>query len=829
MVPYALLFRRYSSLNRADSPNTLRLIAAKLRLSSMSIKQKNLLAKAQKALTAKDYSHAGALFEELAALSPKLHQAWFGLGEVAQGIGQQDTAATFFGHAVELQPENARYRQKLGETFGKLDQIESSLEQLLAARQLAPKDVGILCSLSGAFVKAGSWQHARRVLEEAVRLPRPLAAHYCLLGLACQHLGELDEALDAFNKATKLAPRYPDAWLSLGHLYLDKNETDKADACLKKLQALAPDAFSTFGLAGELAWARGDNREAASFYQQAADSAPDDCNIQAKLAVTLVLCGDALAAIDAMDRAHTLGMSEDWILEKLGTMFAVKYWTPMARENLEMAVERNPDNLSAWNTLLTVYAKSGESENILKAANAILEKDPDNIYALMNLSTWHNDQGRHDEALEMLARARERDPNHRGTYTKGLWTMVSASSVSAADILGLAQTFDERVFRPLRRNNNFAARNRDPERRLRIGWLSSDIRNHPVGAFVWPFLEHIDREKLETFIYYNYSDEDAVTRRIKACTQQWRAVLGIGDDGLANLIEGDEIDILIDLNGFTDGNRTDVVARKPAPIQVSWLGFPGTSGMSAMDYIFIPPDPVLERPSWSLETPWPLPDCYGARGEISSAAILPGLPCERESLPFTFACFNHFRKASEHTIELWSRILVQCPQARLILVAIGGRDDETIRYFSSKFERHGVNPEQLEFRGYIAKQKYYESYNEVDLGLDPFPYNGGTTGYDSIWMGVPFVTWPGEHLSARMGKAILENVGLHELVASSADDYVNIAVALANDHERLKHLRANLRERMINSPLLDGPRMARSLEDAFRGMWRRWCENKRFG
>ena len=797
----------------------------------MSVKQKRLLGKAQQALTAKDFNRAGALFEEVATLSPEAHRAWFGLGEVAQGIGQQDTAATFFDHATQLQPENARYRQRLGEVLGKLGQIEASLQQLLAARQLAPKDAGILCSLSGAYVKAGNWQHARRLLEEVVRLPRPLAAHYCLLGMACQHLGELDEALKAFNTATKLAPRYPDAWLSLGHLYLEKRQTDKAATCVKKLQALAPETSTTLDLAGELAWTRGDHREAANFFRQAADSAPDDPSIQAKLAMTLIMCGEALDAIDAMERVHALGFPEDWILEKLGALFAIKYWTPMARENLEMAVERNPDNLSAWNTLIMVYAKNGESEKVRKAADAILEKEPDNIYALMNLSTWHNDQGRHDEALELLARARASSPGHRGTYSKALWAMISASSISATDILQLAQTFDEQVFRPLLRGNDFATRNRDPERRLRIGWLSSDMRTHPVAAFVWPFLEHIDREKLETHIYYNFSEEDDITRRIKACAQQWRAVVGIGDDGLADLIEGDEIDILIDLNGFTDGGRSDVIARKPAPIQVTWLGFPGTSGMSAMDYIFVPPDPVLEKPGWSLETPWPLPDCYGARAEISNAAILPGLPCERESAraPFTFACLNHFRKASEKTIELWSRILVQCREARLILVAIGGRDDETIRYFSSQFERHGVDPAQLEFRGYVAKQKYYESHNEIDLGLDPFPYNGGTTGYDSIWMGVPFVTWPGEHLSARMGKAILENVGLHELVATSADDYVNIAVALANDHERLKRLRANLRERMLTSPLLDGPRMARSLEDAFRGMWRRWCEAKHLG
>ncbi|MDR0564595.1 MAG: tetratricopeptide repeat protein [Azoarcus sp.] len=792
----------------------------------MTANLKHLLGKAQKALADKNFTSAGALFEEAANAQPDAHQAWVGLGEVALGIEQLDTAATFFHHAAKLQPQNPYYRQKLGDALGKLGQPEASLEQLAVAHKLAPKDLAIQCSLAGAYARANHWKPARILLEEVVRRPKALAAHYCLLGLACQQLGELGASLKAFKKATALEPRYPDAWLSLGHLYVARQELDNATACLKKLRALSPDAASTLDLAGELAWARGDTNEAATFYRQAAESAPKDRNIHAKLAVTLVMSGKALAAIDAMDNAHALGVPEDWILEQLGTLFAIKYWTPMARENLEMAVERNPNNLSAWNTLLMVYAKTGESEKVRRAADSILEKEPDNVFALMNLATWYNDQGRHTEALAALDRVRTLNPDQRGAYSKALWAMVSASSVRAAEILKLAQTFDERIFRSQYRGNTFATHDRTPDRRLKIGWVSSDMRHHPVAAFVLPFLEHTDHKQLETFIYYNFSEKDATTHRLEACADQWRDVSGIGDDGLADLIEGDEIDILIDLNGFTDGSRSDVFARKPAPIQITWLGFPGTSGLSAMDYIFVPPDPVLEKPGWSSETPWPLPDCYGARSNISDTAIAPGLPCVRTQQPFTFACFNHFRKVSEATIELWSRILVRCPQARLILVAIGGRDDKTIRYFSSQFERHGVNPAQLEFRGYVAKHKYYENYNEVDLGLDPFPFNGGTTSYDSIWMGVPFVTWPGEHLSARMGKTILENVGLHELVAQSAEDYVNIAVALVHDLERLERLRANLRERMLASPLLDGARMARSLEGAFREMWQHWCAVK---
>lgn len=247
--------------------------------------------------------------------------------------------------------------------------------------------------------------------------------------------------------------------------------------------------------------------------------------------------------------------------------------------------------------------------------------------------------------------------------------------------------------------------------------------------------------------------------------------------------------------------------------------------MSAMDYIIVPPDPVLEAGAWCTETPWPLRDCYGVRTGIPDAPVQPGLPCERLEKPFTFACLNNFRKVSQGAIALWSRILQRVPESRLILVARGGRDSTLIRYIQEQFGRHGVAPERLDIRGVTPQREYFDTYNEVDLCLDPFPFNGGTTGYDSLWMGVPFITWPGEMLVARMGKAILDNVDLSELVVDSVGAYEDLAVALAQDLTRLKEMRWQLRERIQASPLMDAPRLARGLEAAFRGMWLRWCDS----
>lgn len=792
----------------------------------MSEKTKKTVGRAQKALARRDYELAGTLFEEVVTLSPDAHEGWFGLGEVALAIGQLDTAVQFLQQALVLAPDNLRYQVQLGELYTRIGLTGEGVQVLLHARKKAPRDLGVLCSLSGAYVRAGDWHRAKEVLLEVVAHREAKAPHYCLLGLASQEQGELDEAMVAFRKAVSLDPRYPDAWLSLGHLYLQKNVLPELETCLGKLLSLVPQLPTTLNLAGELALRRGNFREAANFFRAGLEKAADSAELQAKLGLALVQSGDALEAVEAMEKAHSMGVAESWILEHLGLMFTTKGQLEVARENLEMAVERQPDNLNALNTLSVVYTKMGETGKARETLDRILTACPDHINAQLNLGSWFSDQSRTEEALARFRRVMELDPKRMIAYTNSLWAMVHSTEITSQDVLQVAKAFDRNLCQGLRREDDFADRDLDRSRRLRIGWLTSDMRVHPVAAFVVPFLEFLDRSQVETIIYYNSMSSDSITERARGLADKWREVIALGDDALADLIRADEVDILVDLNGNTEGARLLAVARKPAPIQVTWLGFPGTSGMSVMDYIFIPPDPLLEKGEWCSETPWPLPDCYGVRTGIPNVAVQPGLPCERMQRPFTFACLNNFRKASQGAIRLWADIMHQVPDSRLILVARGGRDGTLRLYIEEQFAKHGIAPERLDIRGLVPQGEYFDSYNEVDLCLDPFPFNGGTTGYDSIWMGVPFVTLPGDMLVSRMGKAILENVGLSELVAQNEDEYVKLAVTLAGDRERLKRLKFELRERMQRSPLMDAPKMARALEEAFRAMWGRWCATK---
>jgi predicted O-linked N-acetylglucosamine transferase (SPINDLY family) len=794
---------------------------------SMSEQLKRLLRQADKALAKQDYQNAGGLYQQVAERFPASAAAWFGLGEVSLGIGMADTAADFFGQAASLRPENARYHQRLGEALSKLGEAAKAVAALREAGRLAPQDLNIRCALAGIQARAGQWRDAKETLATVVKNPKAVAVHYNLFGLACEQLGQLDEAASAFANATRLEPRYADAWLSLGLLHLQCGRTAEAESCLQKLDRLAPAAASTAHFAGDLAMRKGDVRDAASRYRAGLAAAPDDHGLQGRLAMALAESGDMLAALNAMESLAAQGMPVDWILEQLGRMMVRQKEWLMAKESLELAVQRDPDNFVAWNILVAAYAKLGEADKAQMAAETVFAKQPDNTQVMSNLASLYAMQARNEEAIALLHRAQAIAPKSLNLYVNLLWNMVHSSEVTATEVLQMARAFDHNICQPLFRPDDFADRNRDPDRRLRVAWLSSDMNKHAVALFTLPFLHLLDRSKVESIVYNNSMKTDNTANVAKSITDGWRDVFDIGDEALAKLIRADEIDILVDLNGNTEGNRLLVVARKPAPIQVTWLGFPGTSGMMAMDYIFIPPDPVLEKGDWCSETPWPLPDCYGVRADITTGIpVPPGLPCELLGKPFTFACLNNFRKVSNKAVELWSRILLRAPETRLMLVARGGQEENLRRHIEDRFAAHGVGPERLEILGHMSLEEYIRRYNLVDLCLDPFPFNGGTTGYDTIWMGVPFITWPGDSLVSRMGRAILKNVGLDELIADNADAYIELAVALSHDYPRLTGLRQGLREKMQASPLMDGTKMARGLEEAFRGMWHKWCRQQ---
>jgi protein O-GlcNAc transferase len=365
-------------------------------------------------------------------------------------------------------------------------------------------------------------------------------------------------------------------------------------------------------------------------------------------------------------------------------------------------------------------------------------------------------------------------------------------------------------------------------RRLRIGYVSADLREHAAAYYLEPILAAHDRQRFEIFCYADVPDADAVTQRFQRYADQWRSLVGMADEQAAEAIRQDGIDILVDLSGHTGRNRLLVFARKPAPVQASYLGYLGTTGLAAIDYYLTDADadPVGQAEAHYQEQLIRLPQsafCYQP-GSAPDVGQLPDLQSGR----ITFGCLNILAKVSEEVLVLWSRVLTAVSGSRIMLRTGAGREaEERVR---RTLADHGIAQERVLFLGHTATRfDYLKLFQEVDLSLDPFPYNGVTTTCDSLWMGVPVLTLAGRMCAARQGVRFLRSVGLEELITETPEAHVRLAIGLAHDLPRLATLRDGLRERMSRSPLMDGTGLTRNLEAAYRAMWDRWSAQERTG
>jgi predicted O-linked N-acetylglucosamine transferase (SPINDLY family) len=363
---------------------------------------------------------------------------------------------------------------------------------------------------------------------------------------------------------------------------------------------------------------------------------------------------------------------------------------------------------------------------------------------------------------------------------------------------------------------------RDPDRKpLRVGYISSDFRDHCQSFFTIPLLAHHDRSQFRVFCYCGARRLDAISRRIQGHADEWRNIWGLDDQRAARMIQDDRIDILVELNLHMAGNYLLVLARKPAPVQVTWLGYPGSTGVETIDYRITDPhlDPPGAGESFYSERSIHLPESFWCYDPLTSELAANQLPALTSGL-VTFGCLNSFAKVNDRVLELWARVLSVVPGSRLLLIC---EAPSARKRTLEKLALHGIDSTRIEFSDRLSRQDYLKLYNRIDVALDTFPANGHTTSLDGLWMGVPVVTLPGQTAVSRGGLSIMSNLGLREFVAESEDGFVEIARATSADLRRLAELRLNLRSQMQRSPLMDGPRFARHMEQAYRQMWRRFC------
>lgn len=492
---------------------------------------------------------------------------------------------------------------------------------------------------------------------------------------------------------------------------------------------------------------------------------------------------------------------------------------PVAAEQIARAVELSPTTVGAHNNLGLALHALGRLEAALASYERALELKPDSAEVHNNLGNVRKDQGRAAEAIACYRRSL--DPQNCRTHSNLLTTLLLCPGYTAAAIRDEHLRWDELHARPLAKLIQPHGNDRSPGRRLRIGYVSPDFRVHCQAFFTVPLFASHNRQDHEIYCYSDVTGPDVITNRLRSLAEAWRDTAALNDEQLAQAIRGDEIDILVDLTMHMEQSRPLVFARKPAPVQVCWLAYPGTTGMAAMDYRLTDPylDPLGEHDQEYTERSIRLPQTFWCYDPLTSQPEVNALPALTNGY-VTFGSFNNLAKMNAGVLKLWAGVLRAVERSRLMLLADEG---SSRRWLLEVLEREGVAGERVTFVGRQPLAKYLELYHQIDIGLDTLPYCGHTTSLDALWMGVPVVTLIGETVVGRAGFSQLSNLGLTELIATTDEQYVQVARELASDLGRLKTLRQSLRGKMQSSPLMDAPRFARAIEAAYREMWAGWC------
>jgi len=563
-------------------------------------------------------------------------------------------------------------------------------------------------------------------------------------------------------------------------------------------------------------------REAEDFYKQILIHQPNHADATRLLGVVARQMGRIEIAVDLFRRAIALRPDYAEAHNNLGNALRDKGQLDDAIAAYRQAIALRPCFAEAYSNLGNALNDKGQLDEAIAAYQQAIALDPNLAEIHSNLGNALSDNGRLDEAIAAYREAMTLRVNYTEAHSNLAYTLHFHPSYDAQSIAEEHRRWKSQHADPLRQFIQPHANNRDHERRLRIGYVSPDFRKHPVGRFLLPLLAHHDKKQVEVFGYSQVALEDETTERLRSYTDGWRTILGLSDAQAADLIRQDHIDILVDLTMHMANNRLLVFARKPAPVQVTYLAYCSTTGLDTIDYRLS--DPYLDPPggdeSFYSEKTVRLPETYWCYESIIAPPEFGPVPALERGV-ITFGCLNNFCKVSEPALKTWAEVLRAIPNSQLLLSAYQGSHRQRVQ---QRLERDGIEPSRVQFAGRMPLEKYFDLYRRIDIALDTFPYGGGTTTCDALWMGVPVVSLVGTTAVGRGGLSILSNVGVPELVTRSKEEYVQIAGELAKGLPRLHDLRTTLRQRMEQSPLMDAPRFARNIEAAYRRMWRSWCE-----
>lgn len=619
------------------------------------------------------------------------------------------------------------------------------------------------------------------------------AFFYYNLGVECDAKGQRDMAMSLYQKALAFNPDFVHAYNNLGANLKEKQRFNEALYCYEKTLVLNPEYLLA--------------------YINQAD--------------VLNSLGRFEEAVAANRRALEIGSESPQVYNNMGISFLNKGDYEEAKEFLRKSLAIDPDNFEAYHVLGNVMMKVGDLEKALDCYRKSLAIAPGFADAHNSLARPLLDRGRHEEAISCMEKAVSLAPDNPGFSSNVVMFRQYAASGTSEEVFAAAleygRAFEKALGGQWKGHGNIP----DPEKRLKVGILSGDLRRHPVGFFLEGIIPHLKSDSIALYAYANQYVFDELGGRIKPHFEKWAFVLGDSDETLASLIRDDGIDVLIELTGHTANNRLPALTLKPAPVQVTWLGYPNTTGLKSIDYIIA--DPVTlpqEEEKYYTEKALRLPESYICYEPPQyDLAVQPPPVLENDHV--TFGSFNSPAKINDEVIAAWARILSLVPGSRLFMKYNKVFDWETERdHFRGRFSQAGIDPGRIDFEGYSSRRELFAAYHRVDIALDPFPYTGATTTCEALWMGVPTLTLKMPRgIVAHNGELMMGTVGCSDWVAGSVNEYVAKAGTFAEDPAGLAELRPRLRPALLASPLGDTRRFALNLEAGLRGIWREWCLN----
>jgi protein O-GlcNAc transferase len=744
--------------------------------------------------TAKDHHRAGRyadadpLYRRYLAMKPDSAEAAHLLGYLTFEMGKTEAGVELIRRAIALDPNKAEFYCNLGVLNSHLQRHEEALEALRKALSIKPDFPEAWYNLAGPLFARQKIPETIEAYRKAISLRPNYPDAYNNLANVLVIEGRLEEAITAYQQALVLRPNFAVAASNLGTTLRKVGRLEESLAWLRHAIAVEPEYRDGCRNLALFLRERAQWPEAIAMYRRVLYLHHNDPELEIYLADSLRGAGEFDEAIGVYER------------------------------NLA----RRPGTPVVYRGLAQAYEARGDLKNAAEAYKQAVKLQGDFVEVLCELGNLNITLGKIHAGLECFTRAITVRPTDPLPYSHRLSALHYLTDIDPAVIFHEHVDWNQKHAQPLNYEIRQHDVDRDPNRRLRIAYVSPNFRAHPIGYFTESIIANHNPAQVETFAYADLLQSDATTARLQKLFHQFRNTTGMSDQNLSEMIRADKIDVLIDLAGHTPGNRLLVFARKPAPIQITYLGYPDTTGLSAMDYRLsdVHADPPGQTEAYYSEKLVRLPRSFLVYRPPAEAPEVSPLPAIQNGF-ITFGSFNELPKLSFKTTDLWIQILKATTNSHLLLKNPGLSDPETRNEFLQRFTAAGIEASRIDLRAASPTiQENLKTYSEIDIALDTFPFNGDLTTCEAMWMGLPIITLAGSTYASRIGASLLTNIRLPELIAQSEDQYIHVAVDLTKELEALAEIRDSIREWLTESPIVDGRRWTWNIEAQLRVAWK---------